>query len=234
MTFKRKSESINAVYHLGDHEIVQKSEFKDLGVVEDEGWRFSAHIEQITASARQTIGFIKSISAGQFSLKTMKLLYTAYVRPKLEFAVVIWEPYQQTYRNDIESVQKQFINYALELYNNRTSYQLPSYENRLSAIGLNSLAARRIQFKLMFGYDVLKEIIKDSTISGKFVVATPSRLLRRNRLLNEDVHRTDYSYYQPIASIIRLMNKAAPIYNEASSRSDFKKKIMDTLSVDPN
>lgn len=41
-----------------------------------------------------------------------KMKNNAYVWSKLEFAAVIWDPSQQIYQDDIESIQKSFIIYS--------------------------------------------------------------------------------------------------------------------------
>lgn len=85
---------------------------------------FDGHIEQITMKARQAMGYIKWISKGQFRYRALKVLYMTYVRSKLEFASVIWEPYSEVYKNDIESVQKQFVLYTLGDNNRPPPYRL--------------------------------------------------------------------------------------------------------------
>lgn len=59
------------------------------------------------------LGYIKSISKGQFGIRALKAVYVSYVRSRLEFGSVIWDPYQSTYSELIESVQKQFVMFAL-------------------------------------------------------------------------------------------------------------------------
>lgn len=108
-TAGRTRSLIEANYFIGDHRVERKNEIRDLGVTLDQKFTFAAHIENITASARQMTGYIKRVSNGEFTVETHRILYMAYVRSKLEFGSVIWNPYQRVYRDDIESVQKQFV-----------------------------------------------------------------------------------------------------------------------------
>lgn len=89
ITIRRIEDFINAVYTLGSHSIERKDENRDLGLLVDKKFTLAAHIEQSTTKARQSLGYIKRISNGQFGVRALKVLYT-YVRPKLEFASVIW------------------------------------------------------------------------------------------------------------------------------------------------
>lgn len=69
-----------------DYEIYErKEEMRDLGLLVDQRMTFAAHNEQVTTKARRSMGYIKWLSKGQFGTRTLKVLYTSYVRSKLEF-----------------------------------------------------------------------------------------------------------------------------------------------------
>lgn len=76
-------------YFINDHILERKTEIRDSGVLLDTKFTFIHHIEQITSSVRQMIGYIKRVSNGRFTIETKRILYLAYVRSKLEFASVI-------------------------------------------------------------------------------------------------------------------------------------------------
>lgn len=172
------------------------------------------------------IGYIKRVSAGQFNVRALKLLYFSYVRSKLDFAAVIWEPYQQTYIDDIEAVQKVFLYHLIDVCserNERHPSRLSSYEIKCSFFKISTLLKRRKEFKLLFGFDVMKKTIADNNISDKFIPNTTPRIMRVNRLLVEPLHRADYAYWQPVSSIIRLLNEKAHIYNCSASRDQLER-----------
>lgn len=100
-TAYRTKNYINGVYMIADKQIQRKQEIRDLGILLDHRLSFAHHIEQLTAHARQLIGYIKRVSNGKFTKETQKTLYLAYVRSKLEFASVIWSPYLDVYKSDI-------------------------------------------------------------------------------------------------------------------------------------
>ena len=66
------------------------------------------------------------------SLELIKLLYTTFVRPHLEFAVAVWSPYLQGDIEELEKVQHRATKLIPEL-------QHLSYDERLSAMGLTTL-----------------------------------------------------------------------------------------------
>lgn len=115
------------------------------------------------------MSYIKWISKGQFGVRTLKVLYTSYVRSKLEFGSVIWNRYAEIYRDEIESIQKQFVMYALGDTNRIPPYTLPPCEERCEKLGLATLSTRRTEMDSMMAYDLYNGIISDSNIASKLV-----------------------------------------------------------------
>nr|CAI5858908.1 unnamed protein product [Callosobruchus analis] len=71
------------------HIILSRQEqISDLGIVFDQKMTFSSHIESTVSSASRMLGFIIR-NGRQFSVSVLKLLYTFYVRSKLEYGVLI-------------------------------------------------------------------------------------------------------------------------------------------------
>ena len=66
-------------------------EEKDLGVWTDNKLKFAGHVGHIVAKGGQLLGLIKR-SFVHRDMDVMKTLYTALVRPHLEYANVVWHP----------------------------------------------------------------------------------------------------------------------------------------------
>ena len=184
---------------------------------------FADHREQVITKARQSMGYIKWISKGQFGIRALKVLYTAYVRSKLEFGSVIWDPTSEVYCQEIESIQKQFVMYALGDTNRIPPYILPPYEERCRMLGLVKLETRRAEANVMMAFDLYNGVISDKNIANKLVKVNHNKTLRDNRLLRESAYQSDYLYNQPIARTIRIVNEYSEFMN--LSRSKFKIKI---------
>lgn len=228
ISLHRKKEFIDVQYEMYGNKITRVNEIRDLGVTVDSRLDFVPHIQSMIAGARQTLGYIKWISGGRFAIGTLKLLYTSYVRSKLEFAAVIWDPYQSCYQTDIESVQKQFLLYLLGDNIRKPPYRIAPYDERCKLVEMQTLYKRRLIAKLMLGYDVQNEEF-DPTISSKIIPYKQNYDKRHIIILVEKTYRNNYSKFQPIASIIRLVNEYSKFYNEAKNRNEFKRLILKKL-----
>ena len=125
----------------------------DLGVTVDEDLKFHTHVVNAINKASRMLGLIRKT----FTLlneTTVPRLFTAMVRPHLEYGNVIWHP---RYRGDKLEVEK---------VHRRTTKLIPSishlpYEDRLKFLKLPSLDFRRRRgdmihvFKIMNGMDRL-------------------------------------------------------------------------------
>lgn len=226
LTITRSTTFINALYKMKNHTIERRNEMRDLGVIVDKRFTFTTHIEKMIAGARQSFGFIKKVTRNSFSLETQKLLYTSYVRSKLEFGAVVWDPYQVVHKNSIESVQKSFLRYLLGT-NNTTDgqYRLPPYKNRCEQVGLQTLVDRRKVINLMFAFDVFHNNMCDVNISSNFVRVQRNRNLRSHNILSVPMYTNDYSYNQPIAKLMRLVNEFSVIYENENRKQIFKSNV---------
>ncbi|XP_065662819.1 uncharacterized protein LOC136085442 [Hydra vulgaris] len=101
-------------------------------VSDDIGWKH--HVKKVVNKANQKLSQIKHT----FKLldeKTTKLLFIALVRPHLEYAAPIWNPYWQYDKDKLESCQQRATKIE--------SLRGYSYEERLKKLGLLSLENRR-------------------------------------------------------------------------------------------
>lgn len=229
ITLCRTNRTVTNDYVLDGQIVTRVDEIRDLGVTVDSRFRFVTHIEKLISAARQTIGFIKMISSNRFERSVLKLLYVSYVRSKLEFGSIIWDPYQQVYRDELESVQKGFIVFLLGDEYRAPPYRLAPYHDRCRLLDLPSLASRRIVMKLLMGYDIMKRRINDPKICRRFAPYRPNRQLRSTRLLVEESYGSDYLFYQPTAVIIRLMNMYSDLYLLSQSKEGFRNAVRRVL-----
>ncbi len=106
-------------------------------LIMDNELSFDHHINECVKQANKTLGLIRR-TYQHLDCDTLKTLYIALVRPKLEYANVVWNPRLQSHIDELEKVQRR----ATKLV---SSLKDKSYEDRLSALKLPSLACRRMR-----------------------------------------------------------------------------------------
>ena len=137
LNFTRKKKPLQCKYMLHGHTLESVKEAKYLGVTFQQDMSFNTHIDNITAKASRTLGFLRR----NLQINSPRLKETAYkalVRPTLEYAPTIWDPYTQKGTKQLEKVQRRAARFTLNRHRNRSS---PS--DMLSELGWKSLEERR-------------------------------------------------------------------------------------------
>ena len=122
-------------YTLGGNELEHVFEEKDLGVFVDSELSFDEHIATKVKKANQIVGLIRR-SFDYLDDKMFVKLYTALVRPHLEYAQCVWSPHLKKHQRLIEKVQMR----ATKLIDNMKDLD---YSERLRRLNLPTLAYRR-------------------------------------------------------------------------------------------
>ena len=124
-------------YQVGGIEIEHTFEEKDLGLVIDSELTFADHIAQKVKKANSIVGIIRR-SFASLQKDTFVKLYTAFVRPHLEYGQAIWAPHLRKYVKLIEDVQIR----ATKLVD---GFGKMDYSERLEKLKLPTLAYRRLR-----------------------------------------------------------------------------------------
>ena len=146
---------------------------KYLGVTISDDLSWSTHIDNITKSANQTLGFLKGNIQVHLYKDLKSVAYKTLVRPQLEYASTVWSPHTATDIQKVEAVQRRAARWVYRDY---------SYTYSVTAIdeGLNwrPLDLRRIDSRLIMLYKVTYDL-----------VAIPaSQYLTRNTKLSRHIH----------------------------------------------
>ena len=131
-------------YKVCGKEIEHVFEEKDLGVIMDSELTFADHIVEKVKKANSIVGCIRR-SFSHLDPSTFVMIFTALVRPHLEYGQAIWSPFLRKYINLIENVQDR----ATKLVNGLGKL---SYQERLSKLKLPTLAFRRLRGDMIETY----------------------------------------------------------------------------------
>lgn len=92
---------INDSAHQLYNEAKSSSAEKDIGVIIDDKIKFSEHTAEKVNKVNKAVGIIRAFTAMDADM--FKQLYVALVRPHLEFANQVWNPYLM---RDVEAAER--------------------------------------------------------------------------------------------------------------------------------
>lgn len=222
--FTRKRSELNITISLGNQTVTKCDRVRDLGLILDSGMTFIEHYNTITHKAKNMLCFIKRFSYKFEDPYTLKTLYITYVRSLLEYCSVVWSPNLVTYEDQIESIQKQFVLFALRKLGWST-FPLPSYASRCMLISLDTLKNRREFASLAFVNDIISNRIDSPQLLQSLNFHAPSRPLRIRSIFLENACRTNYAKNGPINTLMNIHNKYSDIIDFTMSRYMLKKKF---------
>lgn len=166
MNFTLKKNVIEYCFTIGNENLPQKSECKDLGIILDTKLTYESHIRGTVNSALRMLGFIKRVCRNFSSLKTAFLLFNAFVRSRLEFGSLVWNPLHDYKVNLLERPQRRFLRYLALKSNLPDSERMP-YSSLLLIFNCQSLEKRREATDLIYLYKVVNNLEDNQMLREK-------------------------------------------------------------------
>ena len=152
MRVSRKRKHTIPTILLEDVPLEHVDTFKYLGVTLSSDLSWTPHIESVCTKARKLLGLLYRHFYNTAGSNTLLELYATQIRPHLEYAAPVWDPYSAININKLENTQK----LALKIFSRKWNL---GYQELLDLANCPTLYNRRQYFKLCIIYKITNQLI---------------------------------------------------------------------------
>ena len=197
-------------------ELETTMEEKDLGIIIDQSLKFEHHIDISVKKANKIMGLIRR-TFNCLDPSTFRALFTALVRPIVEYGHAVWNPYHKGAIRKIESVQRN----ATKMVNGLKD---TPYIDRLRTINLPTLRFRRMRGDMIETYKIINGLY-DRTSAPVLDRAQRSSRGHQFKLFQRRTNRLDIRKNFFTNRIVGLWNALPTEVVNANSLNSFKNRL---------
>ncbi len=211
ITLKRKP--LNTTYNINSFAMAAVKTHRDLGVIFDSKMTFNPHIDNIVSCGRRMIGMMKRFGKG-LSVRALITVYVSFVRPKLEYASIIWNSVGRVKSDKLETVQRDFFKYISFIDN--SNYRNVTYEDNCKSFILPSLSKRRSYFDLLFLFKSVNNVFNCQPFFNLHIRGRNTRQSRTFHQTGGRVKVTQQCLFNRIPILYNNTHYSLQIFNTSS------------------
>ena len=203
-----------------NHQISEVDSHKHLGLYFSHDCIWHQHINHITVKAWTRINIMRKLKF-KLDRKSLETIYTAFIRPLIEYGDIIWNNCSQYEKDELEKIQ----NEAARIATGAT--RLVSLSTLRKEIGWESLEKRRPNHKLTLFYKMTHNL--GPLYLSSLVPSTVSNIshynLRNSNNLQTIAVRTTLYYNSFLSSTVRAWNEVPEEVKLSDSVNAFKRFV---------
>jgi len=209
-------------YHLFDEngntvELEKTQGEKDIGVLIDSKLNFRSHIQAQVNKANSIMGLIRR-TYSYLDEESFKLLFKALVRPHIEYAAAVWNPYHKQDVELLENVQRRATRQL-------SSIRDLSYPERLKTLNLPTLKYRRARGDMIETFKILNNIYDPKITTGLLPLTEETRTRHNTKKLKKNAHRKDIRKYSFTQRVVNIWNSLPSTVVNATSVQSFENRL---------
>ncbi len=221
MNMGNKKQMILHNYTLNNHLLTTVDHHQYLGVYLSHKCKWDYQYDHMVKKANRILGMLRR-NLQKCSRAAKATAYLALVRPHLEYASVVCDPYEAKYINKLEMVQRRAARFVYNNYSRETSVS-----TMISDLGWDTLQQRREASRLI----LMKQILSnESAIPKSIVKPAPTRSRRsasgNSFQLDQPFCRTDVHKNSFIPRTCKDWNNLPDSIASTNSMNSFKSQCI--------
>ena len=212
-----------------NHQIIEVDSHKHLGIYLSNDCTWHQHINYIKEQAWFRVNVMRKLNF-KLDRKSLEIIYTAFIRPLLEYGDVIWDNCAEYEKADLDKIQNEAVRIATG------ATKLVSLNTLSNEICWETLEHRRKNHRLTLFYKMVYNITPHYL--SNLIPPTVSNLSRFNLRNSYDLQTADArtgQYYQSfLSSTTRDWNSLSVETNQSESVNSFKLLLTKGKSTVPD